>query len=303
MGTFIPYQEADDGTGRVAYAGNKAPEVPQVERFTELWPTRDGAAKTAYHVNHFIGVVQENSKNPLTDDSVNKLAGKLLDNFPMVFSKGNVARARVGEKSGRALKHNDLSTIEFVLNKQPKVLPVPHTDWVSMSRAFQAFYGTTLKREFYTVKEEEYLKNVAYANQVGGNPFMFADQEVIDVGRSHFLSGRRSWKISRYEGRLCIETATVERYTNWSFLGASYLLSDRKEIRGIWTQLVINAAESFGLELEDDPRNLQPIDAYQLKGNIAFVEDEFDNVNNLMASSWWKEMGMRFPGLPGIVLK
>jgi hypothetical protein len=159
----------------------------------------------------------------------------------------------------------------------------PHTDWVAQidQNDGLGFTAQTLKREFVDLFEDGAV--VAAAGIFAGGP--------IDLNRTHFLAGRRSWRID--DGRsfdvggdtLVLETTAVERFSNRVYQISDFALGLESRIPDIWISLLNNFVTMRGLVRVPQP--LKP--GWKRKKEVDYYLVSFDDIAVLRGDAEFKQ--------------
>jgi hypothetical protein len=211
------------------------------------------------------------------------LAGDFVANFPQ-YLNSKYANVRWGRNFGL------LPTLKF--HGYMKMLGIdagyPHNDWVVRvwCNPNVGFTAQTAKREFSESPDDELA---AAAGATPGvlwtmvdavlDPLNLVQREkktvakkkaisagaeaAVEINRTHFLAGRRSWRIDRGEvfglpgDVYVLETVALERFSNAAYNTADRLLTMEKMIPDIWIANLANFITMNGLKtVAPDPKCL-----------------------------------------------
>ncbi len=119
----------------------------------------------------------------------------------------------------------------------------PHHDWVVKDPVDirSGFTARTLRREFIDLPDDA---EAGLPAVILGGPIAAA--EAISVNRTHFLAGRRCWRLDTAAAfglagdQLVLETTAVERFSRPEYVIADAILGMEKLVPDIWCSLLWN---------------------------------------------------------------
>lgn len=266
--------------------------------FLELSPYKDLTKTPAggpggvgpYNVNHFVGYFKLDGPG-----KAKVTVADFFANFTQIFNPGNSATAT---KTKYTFKNHQ--TVAFVFDAPG---PDIHADWTTLQRAAgtNSFFATTLMKLWMYAKEvaaiNELKEWAKIAAEIARVPLPeFNETEWLWINQRHFLSGRRSWSIeySPDSGLYYVETVAFERSSHILYMVLEDFMGSRQAIVDIWTTLIANFANFYGLTLED--RNMAGYTRHE-DSKIYYITDHKKTVAEAQKLPWFSTVLKRHPGL------
>jgi hypothetical protein len=213
--------------------------------FVELNVNKHGSGP--YHFNRYRVVFALPANT--TKES---LAGEFVREFPQFF---NSDHATVAFHANRL--YLSYPTYEFhgVIEVAGIDVAKPHNDWVARIWCDPdiGFTAQTVKRTFIDPQKDAPIVAAgclagaaAVPDSLRTEGCLVGARLALDTNQSHFLAGRRSWRLDSGKafglpGNVCVlETIAVERFSSALYRAGDYLMQLEERIPAIWTANLSN---------------------------------------------------------------
>jgi hypothetical protein len=281
------------------------------DSYTELSAIFHGVGN--YHINHFASFFKLEK-----EISLEQLQSHFYNKFCTVFESSNISKASL-----LRAKYQNNPLVKFTIggtkgNTRHKIIGSFHDDCVYMRKSAdsKSFYGTTLKRDYFDIKDKLLIDVFRKANVPVTNDI------ILDLNQHHFLAGRRSWRIDYNQDLQLyyLETAALERSSGQFMKLIEYLSeykipnlgsgSIRNDIIDLWSNLLMNYLNM---------PNIIPVDVSLTKNSslipfsyklsnisnggtedyryVVFKVDESEIFEGAVKSDWFNKIILRHPGL------
>ena len=249
----------------------------------------------AYHVNRFRVAFE---KPPFM--SAAYLAHHFATKFPL-YLNSKFATVEWGSRNFEGKPTMKFHGFKWLLGKD---VAAPHHDWVVRQwyDPTIGFTAQTLKRQFVDAVDDT---TAYYLERTVGWPSKAAADSAVDINRTHFLAGRRSWRIS--EGRVfgvsgdvfVIETVAFERFSCSAYNNADTFMGLEKSIPDIWIANLNSFVRSFRFKRVEMARDQMPNPQtmWRTKDGVDFIRMMEDKPESLMRYPAFTELKTLYSSL------